>query len=348
MNILITGAAGGIGSTLIRELKSTDHCLFFVDNLRNGYEQNMLDDDGHLLGEWSRTSITENMNDLWAGVNFDAVIHLAAITSLPDCEENFTEAFDVNVTGTANVLRFCKTRGIKNIIFASTSAVYENTKDGLLEEDAQINPTLFYSSTKMMGEHMCDSFRKNYDMNIATLRFFNVFGPRQDYLRDNPPLLNYLVREFCNDRVPMLHSDGNQSRDYVHVDDVVNLIKMCLDKQVDGTYNVCSGVKVSVRQMAEYVKTALHKNIEVAYRDSSKLWDTKPDLFSGSFPLKKSVVTKETNKTSLGSFDKAWKELGWKPQTDLETLIKKVSVEMKNLYFEKGTCNENFDNPDGG
>ena len=118
MNILITGAAGGIGSTLIRELKSTDHCLFFVDNLRNGYEQNMLDDDGRLLGEWSRTSITGNMDDLWSGVNFDAVIHLAAITSLPDCEENFTEAFDVNVTGTANVLRFCKTRGIKNIIFA--------------------------------------------------------------------------------------------------------------------------------------------------------------------------------------------------------------------------------------
>ena len=83
MNILITGAAGGIGSTLIRELKSTDHCLFFVDNLRNGYEQNMLDDDGRLLGEWSRTSITENMNNLWAGVNFDAVIHLAAITSPP-------------------------------------------------------------------------------------------------------------------------------------------------------------------------------------------------------------------------------------------------------------------------
>ena len=124
MNILITGAAGGIGSTLIRELNN--HSLFFIDNLRNGYEQNLMDDDGSLLGEWSQTSITEPMDDLWMDVDFDAVIHLAAITSLPDCEENFTEAFDINVTGTANVLQFCKNRGIKNVVFASTSAVYEN------------------------------------------------------------------------------------------------------------------------------------------------------------------------------------------------------------------------------
>ena len=350
MNILITGAAGGIGSTLIRELKfSVDTKidpkskmrvghppkLYLLDNLRNGYESNLIDLNGDYYGEWDRRSVTNHLNDLWTDVNFDAVIHLAAITSLPDCEENFVEAFDVNVTGTANILNFCKKRGVKKIIFASTSAVYENNDDALLTEDLQPSPSLFYSSTKLMAENICNSFRKNYGMKIATLRFFNVFGPRQDHQRENPPLLNYLVKQFCNNESPILHSDGKQSRDYVHVDDVVDMIKTLLHQEANDTYNVCSGVKVSVSEMAELVRSALKSDNEIVYRDASKLWDTKPNLFTGNHPLKKEIVTKETNKTSLGSFKKAKEHLGWSPNTDLENLIKMTATQMRDLYFKE-------------
>jgi len=330
VNILVTGAAGGIGSTLIRELKN--HNLYLLDNLRNGYKENLIDDRNKMYGEWDDRSITDSLVDLWEDVDFDAVIHLAAITSLPDCEENFVEAFDVNVTGTANILDFCKRRGVKKVIYASTSAVYENNT-GMLTEDMQVNPSLFYSSTKLMGESICESFRKNYDMQIATLRFFNVFGPRQDHQRSNPPLLNYLVRQFCNNESPVLHSDGTQSRDYVHVDDVVKMITLCLNQNVNDTYNLCTGVKVSVLEMSELVKQALDSENEIVYRDASKLWDSKPNLFSGDYPLKKEVVTKETNKTSLGSFEKASIHLGWIPNTNLEDLIKEVAIQMKTLYF---------------
>ena len=213
--------------------------------------------------------------------------------------------------------------------YISQYEYYENNKEQIFTENLNTNPRLWYSLSKKIAEEVCESYRINYGMNITTLRFFNVFGPIQDIHRKNPPLLNYLVREIKQGRQPVLHSTGEQTRDYIHVDDVVKLIDICLEKKPNDTFNVCTGSLLSVNQIVKYVCETFNSSITPIYREASKLWDTYPDLFSGDYPLDKEIVAKETNKYSKGSYQKAKEILGWEPNTDLETLIKKSAMEMK-------------------
>jgi nucleoside-diphosphate-sugar epimerase len=328
MRILLTGAAGGIGSTLGQYLSKKGHYLTLVDNLRNGYEENLLI-GGKPFGDFYNQDICDpQLSDKLIGV-YDCIIHLAAITALPDCEVNAVDTIDVNVAGTMNVLECARKWNVPHVIFASTSAIYENNKEKVFTENLDVNPRLWYSLSKKMAEEICESYRINYNMTITTLRFFNVFGPRQDIHRKNPPLLNYLVREIKQDNRPILHSNGEQARDYIHVDDVVRLIDICLDKRPDDTFNVCTGVLLSVNQIVQYVSEKFESFIQPIYRESTRLWDTYPELFSGYYPLDKEIVAKETNKYSKGSYQKAKELLGWEPNINLESLIKQVAMEIE-------------------
>jgi nucleoside-diphosphate-sugar epimerase len=330
MKILITGAAGGIGSTLGYFLNRNGHDLILVDNLRNGYMENLIV-DGETFGRFYEIDInSDDFHKLVSKEKPDAVVHLAAITSLPDCEVNYRECIRCNVEGTSSVLGAARKSGIEKIIFASTSAVYENTLlgDKGFSESDEINPRLFYSLSKKMAEEICTSFSENYGMNITTLRFFNVFGPRQDIHRKSPPLINYIVRELKNGRSPILHSDGEQSRDYVYVNDVVDLIEKCLNINSKGysTFNVSSGTLTSVKNILETVKEgiALEKNIDATYRKSDKLWDSYYDLFEGKFPLRKTIVEKETIKKSMGNNNLSKKILNWDSNPKILDLIKSM------------------------
>jgi nucleoside-diphosphate-sugar epimerase len=238
----------------------------------------------------------------------------------------------INVQGTASVLEFCRKRNISYVFFSSTSAVYEHNKEKILSEDQFVSPRLWYSLSKKMGEDLCESYRQNYKMNITTARLFNIFGPRQDVHRKNPPLLNYLVNKLKLKQIPTLHSDGNQRRDYIHIDDVISFVEVCLEKKPNYTINVCSGQTLTVKQIVQIVKEALNSNIEPLFRDASRLWDTYPSLFEGNYPLLKERVANETNKSSIGS-NKLALELGWKPNTNLHTLIKKTTLEIYNKKF---------------
>ena len=326
MRILLTGAAGGIGSTLGHYLHKKGHQLTLVDN-RNGYSENLLISK-KTFGDFYNQDIrdpqlVDKLIDL-----YDCIIHLAAITALPDCESDVIDTINTNVAGTANIMECARKWNVPHVIFASTSAIYENNKEQIFTENLEVNPHLWYSLSKKMAEEVCESYRVNYGMSITTLRFFNVFGPRQDIHRKNPPLLNYLVREIVQGKQPVLHSTGEQARDYIHVDDVVKLIDLCLEKKPDDTFNVCTGSLLSVNQIVKYVCETFDSSIKPIYREASKLWDTYPNLFSGDYPLNKEIVAKETNKYSKGSYQKAKKLLGWEPNTDLESSIKKVATEI--------------------
>jgi UDP-glucose 4-epimerase len=327
MKILLTGAAGGIGSTLGYYLYKKGHTLTLVDNLRNGYEENLII-NGKSFGKFYNLSIcnpdiVELLKD-----DYDCIVHLAAITALPDCETNAVETINVNVSGTMNILECARMWNVPHVIFSSTSAVYENNKEKLFTENLDINPRLWYSLSKKMAEEICESYRINYDMEITTLRFFNVFGPRQDIHRKHPPLINYIVKELRNNSSPILHSDGQQRRDYVHVDDVVRLINICLEQKSNDTFNVCSGTLISVNEIVNCIREIFESDIDPVYRDASKLWDNYPKLFDGPYSLSKEIVAKETNKYSRGSYEKAKQILNWEPDTDIKSLIKKVVEEI--------------------
>jgi nucleoside-diphosphate-sugar epimerase len=295
--------------------------------MRNGYKENLAI-NGEIFGKFYNLSIcnpdiVELLKD-----EYDCIIHLAAITALPDCEINAVETINVNVSGTMNILECARVWNVQHVIFSSTSAVYESNKEKIFTEDLDVNPRLWYSLSKKMAEEVCESYRINYDMKITTLRFFNVFGPRQDIHRKTPPLINYIVRELKNNNVPILHSNGEQKRDYVHVDDVVKLIDLCLEKNLDDTFNVCTGTLISVNEIVNCIRELFETDIEPVYRDASKLWDNYPQLFDGPLPLNKEIVAKETNKYSKGSYQKAKELLGWQPNTDIKSLIKKVVEEI--------------------
>ena len=326
MKILITGAAGGIGSLITEEL-SQKHDLFLVDNFRNGFRENLPGFQIHEIDICKPDFITFVKN-----IQPDLILHLAAITSLPDCEINKMDCIEVNVSGTINVLEAARMTGVQKIIFASTSAIYENNdkSEAPFHEDLSVNPLLFYCMSKKMAEDVCHAYIKNYGMNIMILRFFNIFGPNQDNKRKSPPLLNYLVTKILNDEQPILHSDGYQERDYVSAYDLVKLFDKIVDDEnfESKTYNVCSGKTISVRNIVEMAEQSLNKAANPIFRSSEMLWDSYQNLFETYFPLKKNIVVKEVNKFSLGTNEKLYKRYGWQPNPNLKQEFNKVIIKL--------------------
>ena len=191
------------------------------------------------------------------------------------------ETLRINVSGTANVLEFAREFDVPHVIFASTSAIYENNDTEVFTEDLEVNPRLYYSLSKKMSEDLIESYRENYGMTVTILRFFNVFGPDGDQTRPNPPLLNFAYRELSHDRAPVLSGDGEQVRDFIWVKDVVRMLELCMIKQPNDVFNVCSGKTVSVNQMSQWVAEALGKeHIGLDHKPASELWDRYPEMFS--------------------------------------------------------------------
>ncbi len=189
--VLITGAAGFIGSQLAYKLWKNNDDVTLIDNFSYGHEDNLIFDDVDFNNVIIRGDIRSRdlMRHLFVENGFDYVYHLAGITPLPDCQSDPAEAVDVNVGGTANILELSRYYGVKKVIFASTSAVYENCNEFPSVEENVIPPSLLYPTTKYMCEQMCRSFYDCYGMSIACMRFTNVYGPHLDCLRKQPPVV---------------------------------------------------------------------------------------------------------------------------------------------------------------
>jgi nucleoside-diphosphate-sugar epimerase len=325
MNILITGGAGFIGSQLGNKFRRSGHNVTILDNMSYGKEDNLKVD-----GEWVYdTFILDDIRSERMAIhceNMDIVIHLAGIAPLPDCQLNPLAAYDNNLLGTLNVLEACRKTSVKKIIFSSTSAVYENCSNyPLKEKKLDTPPDLIYSMSKRNCELACLSYASNYNMDIVTLRFFNVYGPHQDFKRKQPPLMGYITKCLLEDQEPTFFSDGHQKRDYVYVDDVIEMIDLIISRSdISGQiFNVCTNKAHSVREIYEIYQNAFNKSLSPKFNNSTKFWDKYPQLFEGQHPLSKNRLIKEVDKYSLGSYDKAKSILGWTPKTTLEVGINK-------------------------
>jgi UDP-glucose 4-epimerase len=328
MKILITGAAGQIGSGLAKRI-CDKHELTLVDNLRNGYADHLKDAEGEFIAPFHNIDVATAEIYSCTG-SYDAIIHLAAISSLPDCETNPLETLHCNVNATANVLDFARKMNVPHVVFASTSAVYENNDVDVFTEDLEVSPRLYYSLSKKMCEDLIESYREHYGSKVTVLRFFNVFGPDGDQTRPNPPLLNFVYRELTKGKAPVLSGDGEQVRDFICIDDVVSMLDLCLEKQPNDVFNVCTGKAVSVNQISNWVAEALGKeDIGLDHKPAGELWDRYPDLFQGEYGLDKNIVAKETTRYSKGSYQKAKDLLGWEPNTDIESEVKRVTLQIK-------------------
>lgn len=322
MKILVTGVAGFIGSSFAGHLLNKGHTVVGVDNLSYGDQRNLPKD--HKFS-FKQIDIRSNeMKDALIGI--DTVFHFAGISSLPECQSNPGEAISVNVGGTANVLECARLCNVSRVIVASTSALYENNeKTPFLETDG-VQPDLIYSHSKLMCEELTRNFSLNYGIPTRAIRFFNVYGPHQSYLRKSPPLLGYIMSCVLKNESPQFFSDGNQKRDYIYIDDLIDLLDKFTEEKINGfeIYNACSGDLASVRDIYSEVQKQVTNSKVAVYSPSDGFWNNFPTLSTGIYPLNVERIRKEVNKLSLGSNKKAEQELGWKPRTQLSAGISKI------------------------
>lgn len=324
--ILITGAAGFIGSQLAYRLWSEGHEVSLVDNFSYGFDDNLIFDQHDFREEIHRKDIRDLafMEDLFSVSKFDIVYHIAAITPLPDCQNMPVEAVDVNVRGTVILLDLVRRYGVKKLIFASTSAVYENNTDFPSTESRVESPSLIYPSTKYSAEQFCKAFSEAYGIPVVCMRFANVYGPHIDCLRTQPPVMGYIIREIFKGNQPILHSTGNQKRDFVYVDDLIDLAIAASKEEKFDTVNVSTGSAVSINEIANIICKIMGSDIKPKYADAAHFWINYPELYSKPYPITEKILEHEVLKYTCLSNEHAYLEYGWKPKTLLQDGIYKT------------------------
>ena len=326
MKIMITGAAGFIGSQLAHALWQQGIELVLVDNFSYGKKDNLDFTDHSFVADIIKMDIRDKdgIGNLMKNGDIDYVYNIAGIAPLPDCQSNPQEAVDVNVTGTVNLLENCRKYGVKKFILASTNAMYENETEFPTVEDNFKQPTLIYPNTKYVAERFCESYCRTYGMSVTCLRFSNVYGPHIDCLRKQPPFVAYMIRELYYDRTPVFHSNGEQRRDYIYVDDLIRLAILVQQGEGFDCVNVSSNTNYSVNEMYSIASEIMGKDVKPDYASDAHYWQSYPDLYSGAYPIRDEILTNEINKFSLCDNSHAYEKYGWKPETDMKTGLRLV------------------------
>jgi UDP-glucose 4-epimerase len=288
--------AGFVGSNLAKKLLEKGYAVIGLDNLSAGTIENV---DPRV--DFHQSDIrSQEIYSLFEGA--DGVFHLAAKTSLVDCLAKPLEAADMNVSGTLNVLEAARKAKVRKFIYADTSAEYEGIHEFPTTED-RIQPIGVYAASKHGGATFCESYRRLYKMNVAMVRYFNVYGPAQDWRRVIPPVMSSFIIRMLQGENPLIYGTGEKRRDFIYVDDVNDLHLVILeDGRADGrVFNIGSGVNHSVNEIYQLVESLLKTGLKPIY---------KPDL-----PGEAEITLADIA---------AAKSLGWKPHIDIKEGLKRT------------------------
>ncbi|HEU5121143.1 MAG TPA: GDP-mannose 4,6-dehydratase [Candidatus Nitrosocosmicus sp.] len=253
MKILITGAAGFLGSHLSEKYVNEGHIVYGIDNLLNGNLNNVRT----LLHRKNFKFIHDDIRnkELYSKIptDIDAIIHLAAQIHVDRSIVNPEETFDINVSGTMKVLEYARMNDINKILFASTSEVYGSAKYVPMNEDHPLAAQHPYGVSKISADRLCYTYNETYDLGIDIIRCFNFFGPRQKDSGYGGVIAIFINRVLQN-KPPIIYGDGNQTRDYMYVEDAVNAYdKVLHSRDNPGKYgiNFGTGAEKSVNEIAE-------------------------------------------------------------------------------------------------
>lgn len=263
--VIATGGMGFIGSHLTERLLK-DNEVTVIDNAITGRMENI----NHLLDHKNLTLIKGSIVDLNLTEIFqgkDYVFHLAAIPSVPRSVKDPYSSNEANVTGTLNVLIAAKDTGIKKVIFSSSSSVYGDTPTLPKREDVPVNPQSPYAITKATGEMYCRVFEELYGLPTVCLRYFNVFGPRQDPNSQYAAVIPKFITSIMNDESPVIFGDGEQSRDFTFVKNVVDANILSCESEKTGVFNIACGRRITINQLVDYINEILGKEIKPIYTD---------------------------------------------------------------------------------
>ncbi|NQE53306.1 UDP-glucose 4-epimerase [ANME-1 cluster archaeon GoMg3.2] len=305
MKAIITGGAGFIGSNLA-EVLSRDNEVIIVDDLSTGNEANIR---GFEI-EFVKGSVTDLdlLRKVFKGADY--VFHQAAIPSVPRSIKDPVSTNEANVTGTLNVLIAARDCSVKKVIFASSSSAYGDTPELPKREDMNPNPLSPYAVTKLVGEYYCNVFDDVYDLKTAALRYFNVYGPKQDPHSDYAAVIPKFIKRIQEGKPPIIYGDGNQTRDFTSVEDVVSANILAAESDAKGVYNVATGKRITINELASVIMAIMGRDLDPIHEKQRE-----GDVLH-----------------SLGDITKAKKDFGYAPGDKLEANLKETVKWFRELY----------------
>lgn len=296
--VVVTGGLGFIGSHLVEELH-TDNDVFIVDNESTGKHENIqdlgLDQISLILGDI--TSI--DLYEIFEGADY--VLHQAALPSVPRSVKDPLSSNEANITGTLKVLIAARDCDVKKVVAASSSSVYGDTPVLPKVETMPLKPQSPYATTKATGELYCQNFTDIYGLSTVCLRYFNVFGPRQDPESQYAAVIPKFITAILNGKSPVIFGDGEQSRDFTYVKNVVEANILSCETEMQGVYNVACGRRTTLNELVDVIGEIVNVDVNPEYTD----------------PRPGDV------KHSLADIDKI-KEHGYKPNKYFKEDLKKV------------------------
>ena len=262
--VAVTGGLGFIGSHLVERLNENND-LVIVDNQSSGNIKNIQDLDFSRIdtdfGDITRVNLERIFEDV------DYVYHMAAVTSVPQSVNDPLRSNEVNITGTLKVLEAARKCGVRKLIFSSSSAVYGETESLPISEKNLINPLSPYAVTKATGELYCTVYSEIYDLPTIALRYFNVFGPKQDPESQYAAVIPIFIDNILKNQRPVIYGDGEQTRDFVNVKQVVDANILAAESNETGSYNIGLGKSTTINYLFEMIKETMKKDIKPVYKN---------------------------------------------------------------------------------
>ncbi|MBI5630798.1 MAG: GDP-mannose 4,6-dehydratase [Elusimicrobia bacterium] len=309
---LVTGGAGFIGSNIAEELVRRGKKVRILDNLSTGKLEHMAGFKDRV--EFMRGDIRA-FEDCQRGVAGAAyVIHQAAIRSVPKSVDRPIDSHEANATGTLNMLIAAKEAGVKRFVYASSSSVYGDANRFPQKEEYRPQPVSPYACSKLAGEHYAMLFTKTFGLETVSLRYFNVFGPRQDPESTYSAVIPRFMDQAYRGEPLEVHWDGRQRRDFTHIGNVVaaNLLAAAAKKGVGETFNIANGKTYSLLDLIRVIENILGRELELQH-----------------FPKRQGDVRK-----TFADISRARRMLGYKPVMNFEDGLKDTWNYFVNNYFK--------------
>jgi UDP-glucose 4-epimerase len=260
--IVVTGGLGFIGSHLVEKM-SEDNLVVVIDDQSTGKVENIkhlnLSKIDTTLGNITSIDLAE----IFDGTDY--VFHEAAVTSVQKSVNDPINSNEVNITGTLKVLEAAKNTDVKKVVLASSSAVYGETESLPLSEDNPVNPLSPYAVGKATGELYSNVFSEVYGLPTVSLRYFNVFGPRQDPDSQYAAVIPIFIDKILKNESPVIYGDGEQSRDFVSVKHIVAANIMAAESKLTGAFNIGLGKSTTINQLIEMINKIIGKDIKPVY-----------------------------------------------------------------------------------
>jgi UDP-glucose 4-epimerase len=264
---VVTGGGGFIGSHIVEELLHRNQTVRVIDNFSTGRRENVEDFSGEIELIEEDIASTPDLARHLRGADY--VIHQAAIPSVPKSIIQPVPSHHANVTGTFNLLLASRDAGVKRVVYASSSSLYGDSITLPKHEGMMPNPLSPYGAQKLFGEMYCQVFTRSYGLETAALRYFNVFGPRQDPSSQYSGVLSLFITAVLQGKQPKIYGDGLQSRDFTYVKNVVeaNLLACTVPGIAGEAFNVACGDRITVNSTLQLINKIVGMDVTPIYAD---------------------------------------------------------------------------------